>query len=93
MPIISYYHPNVSVEIVTNPGIVAYSQLPPTIANCAFVPDLAQSEDELMPFAVIHVAHEGERNVDGTGLHFPVTWVNDFWLLKEHQMPINDTTT
>ena len=37
MPIISYYHPNVSVEIVTNPGVVAYSALPPNIAESTFL--------------------------------------------------------
>lgn len=31
LPIISYYHPNISLELVTNPGALAYSQLPPVV--------------------------------------------------------------
>lgn len=31
LPIISYYHPNISLELVTNPGALAYSSLPPVV--------------------------------------------------------------
>jgi len=30
-PIISYYHPNVSIELVCNSGALAYSMLPPPL--------------------------------------------------------------
>lgn len=30
-PIISYYHPNVSIELVCNSGALAYAMLPPPL--------------------------------------------------------------
>ncbi|KAK4701167.1 hypothetical protein P7C70_g5067, partial [Phenoliferia sp. Uapishka_3] len=74
MPIISYYHPNVSLEIVASAGALARSALPPPLQ------------------LYLNLAHDGKTNEEGKQAYFPLTWGNDFWLLREHMNPVNETT-
>ncbi|KAI5481900.1 Cleft lip and palate associated transmembrane protein [Pseudohyphozyma bogoriensis] len=74
MPIISYYHPNLTFDMVPEPGLVGRESLPEPLQKW------------------IQVAHPGEKNAQGQAYYFPVVWANDFWLLREHMFPINETT-
>jgi hypothetical protein len=38
-------------------------------------------------------ARVGQVNAAGHGFHYPITYANDFWLLREQMNPINETTT
>ncbi|KAK4053964.1 hypothetical protein OIO90_003801 [Microbotryomycetes sp. JL221] len=72
--IISYWHQNLTLEVVCNSGPVAYSGLPPVLQKH------------------IHRARGNETNAQGNGYFYPITYANDFWLLREHMTPINSTT-
>ncbi|KAM0791252.1 hypothetical protein ACM66B_005729 [Microbotryomycetes sp. NB124-2] len=72
--IISYWHPNVTFELVCGSGKLAYSSLPPVLQRH------------------IHRARGNETNEAGSGYFYPITYANDFWLLREHMTPINSTT-
>lgn len=74
-PIIaSYWHPNLTLDVVSNGGVLSYSSLPPPLRQ--------------------HVVLEpsGARDETGrNGWYYPIFYVNDFWLLKEHMIEINST--
>ncbi|SGY20469.1 BQ5605_C016g08066 [Microbotryum silenes-dioicae] len=73
-PIVSYYHPNVTLELVTGSGNVAYTKLPDPLK--------------------VHVKKVGEsKDEAGNGYMYPILWANDFWLMKEHMQPINESTS
>ncbi|GAA5987805.1 hypothetical protein JCM11641_004935 [Rhodosporidiobolus odoratus] len=74
-PIISYYYPNVTLELVCDSGNVAYHNLPPPIKQH------------------VQIARNGEKTFNGQQAYFPITYPNDFWLLRQHLSPINATTT
>ncbi|GAA5950297.1 hypothetical protein JCM21900_001106 [Sporobolomyces salmonicolor] len=71
-PIVSFYHPNVSLEIVCDSGAIPYANLPPPVKQ--------------------HVQLAKHKTYDGKSAYLPPLFVNDFWLLKEHMNPINETT-
>ncbi|KAN0064943.1 hypothetical protein ACQY0O_002000 [Thecaphora frezii] len=81
-PLVGYWHKNMSVALVQddqNPQILL-QQLPPPLRQFVHVP-----HDEM-----------GQKLHDRTGtfdLRFPIVFPNDFWLLKEHMSPINETVT
>ncbi|KAL8281049.1 hypothetical protein RQP46_006407 [Phenoliferia psychrophenolica] len=74
MPIISYWHPNISLEIVASAGPLAWASLPEPLRK------------------YVDLVNDGEKNAAGKASYFPLTWANDFWLLREHMNPINTTT-
>ncbi|KAF3274554.1 hypothetical protein TWF970_007816 [Orbilia oligospora] len=70
----TYWHPNVTINIVGNTGPQQYPSMHPAMRQ--------------------HYSLErnGARDQHGKNSWFyPVVFVNDFWLLKEHMMPINET--
>ncbi|KAF3248804.1 hypothetical protein TWF192_006198 [Orbilia oligospora] len=70
----TYWHPNVTINIVGNTGPQQYPSMHPAMRQ--------------------HYSLErnGARDQYGKNSWFyPVVFVNDFWLLKEHMMPINET--
>ncbi|EPQ30466.1 uncharacterized protein PFL1_01992 [Pseudozyma flocculosa PF-1] len=81
-PLVGHWHTNLSVALVqddNNPQI-QLQQLPPPLRQ------------------YIHVPRDGagEKLQDPTGqfdLRFPTVFPNDFWLLKEHMTPINETVS
>ncbi|KAM0752364.1 cleft lip and palate transmembrane 1 [Meredithblackwellia eburnea MCA 4105] len=75
LPIISYYHPNLTFQMIVPGGVVAYSGLPPPLQQH------------------IQLAYGDKRNEAGKALHFPITWANDFWILKSQMMIINETVS
>ncbi|GAA6059022.1 hypothetical protein JCM10212_001247 [Sporobolomyces blumeae] len=78
LPVISYYHPNVSLEIVCDSGAIPYHTLPPPV----------KKNIQLAKNQAPHVIQGQERDQ-----YLPPVYVNDFWLLKGHMNPINSTTT
>lgn len=74
-PIVSYYHQNLTLQMVCGANVVPYASLPPPL------------KDNII------TARVGQVNAAGHGFHYPITYANDFWLLREHMNPINETTT
>lgn len=57
-PIISYYHPNVTLELVCNSGAVQYGMLPPPLQEHVHRP----------------VSRQNETNIAGQGYMYPITY-------------------
>ncbi|KAK4054567.1 hypothetical protein OIV83_001061 [Microbotryomycetes sp. JL201] len=72
--IVSYWHPNVTLELVCGSGNLMYSGLPPVLQRH------------------VHRAKGNETNDKGNGYFYPITYANDFWLLREQMTPVNTTT-
>jgi hypothetical protein len=82
MPIITHWHPNLTLALVNQDNGTGYplGQLPPPILQW------------------VHVAEDDDGKiimVDGknTAGNYPIIFANDFWHLREHMHPINDTRT
>lgn len=72
--IASYWHSNLTLDVVNNGGVLSYGGLPPPLRQ--------------------HVVLEstGARDETGrNGWYYPIVYINDFWLLKEHMVEINST--
>jgi hypothetical protein len=72
--IASYWHSNLTLDVVSNGGVLSYNTLPPPLRQ--------------------HVVLEatGARDETGrNGWYYPIFYINDFWLLKEHMVEINST--
>lgn len=72
--IASYWHSNLTLDVVNNGGVLSYSTLPPPLRQ--------------------HVILESTGARDDTGRngwYYPIFYINDFWLLKEHMIEINST--
>lgn len=72
--IASYWHSNLTLDVVNNGGVLSYAGLPPPLRQ--------------------HVVLEstGARDETGrNGWYYPIFYINDFWLLKEHMIEINST--
>lgn len=70
----SYWHSNLTLDVVSNGGVLSYSTLPLPLRQ--------------------HVVLEstGARDETGrNGWYYPIFFLNDFWLLKEHMVEINST--
>lgn len=76
-PIItSYWHSNLTLEIVENSGAVNYAGTPPPLLK------------------YIGLEATGKRDATGkNGWYYPIVFMNDFWLLKEHMAELNSTVT
>ncbi|CAG8571160.1 14794_t:CDS:10 [Funneliformis caledonium] len=74
IPIVSYWHQNLTLNLISDNTVLPYSQLPPVVAS--------------------HIQLDKTTLLDPSskaGYYLPVLFVNDFWVLKEHLMPINET--
>ncbi|KAF3925004.1 hypothetical protein AA313_de0202872 [Arthrobotrys entomopaga] len=72
--IATYWHANLTINVVGNTGVQTYPQMHPAMR--------------------MHYSLERDNARDQFGANswfYPVIFVNDFWLLKEHMVPINDT--
>ncbi|KAF8457285.1 cleft lip and palate transmembrane protein 1-domain-containing protein [Terfezia claveryi] len=76
-PIItSYWHSNLTLEVVENSGVVNYAGTPPPLLK------------------YIRLEATGKRDASGkNGWYYPIVFINDFWLLKEHMVELNSTVT
>lgn len=57
-PIISYYHPNVTLELVCNSGAVQFGMLPPPLQEHVHRP----------------ASRQNETNIAGQGYMYPITY-------------------
>ncbi|CAG8476163.1 7985_t:CDS:10 [Paraglomus brasilianum] len=73
-PIISHWHQNLTINVVTDSTVIPYASIPPHISS-------------LIPMESTGMTDQSGR----TGYYLPVVLANDFWLLREHMMPINET--
>ncbi|CAG8490458.1 2965_t:CDS:10 [Paraglomus occultum] len=73
-PIISHWHQNLTINIVSDSTIIPYASIPSHISS-------------LIPLESTGMTDPSGR----TGYYLPVVLVNDFWLLREQMMPINET--
>ncbi|UZJ55426.1 hypothetical protein CBS101457_004746 [Exobasidium rhododendri] len=80
LPIITHWHPNLTLALVKQDPGSGYpiGKLPPPVLQW------------------VHVAEEDDGQVlmvDGsyTAANYPIIFANDFWHLREHMNPINDT--
>lgn len=72
--IASYWHSNLTLDVISNGGVLSFNTLPPTMRQ--------------------HVVLEstGARDETGrNGWYYPIFFLNEFWLLKEHMVEINST--
>lgn len=76
-PIIqSYWHSNLTLDVVGNNDVLQWPQLPPALRE--------------------HVVVEqtGAREESGAnGWYYPIVYPNDFWLLRDHMVEINNTVS
>lgn len=76
MPIVAYWHPNVTVSIAKPPGIIDTRSLPPPLIN-VFPLDPLDRRDNSTGLVT---------------QYFPLIYQNKFWQLKDHMNEINGTT-
>ncbi|MBW0493351.1 hypothetical protein O181_033066 [Austropuccinia psidii MF-1] len=74
--ILSYYHPNLTIGLVSDYNVLPLKKLPPVVQSHFSIPSTKERDP---------VTHNFFR--------YPAVFPNDFWLLKEHFIPINETTT
>jgi len=74
--IMSYWHSNLTLEMVEGEGAVNYAGTPPPLVK------------------YIRLEATGKRDASGkNGWYYPIVFMNDFWLLKEHMVELNSTVT
>ena len=72
----SYWHSNLTMEIVAEPGTLDYTKAPPPLLKH------------------IRLESSGKRDETGKdGWYYPIVYINDFWLLKQDMVELNDTVT
>ncbi|KNZ49282.1 hypothetical protein VP01_510g19 [Puccinia sorghi] len=74
--VISYYHPNLTIGLVSDTNVLPLNRLPPVVHAHVNVPPTSEKDP-----------------VSGHYYRYPVVFPNDFWILKESLMPVNDTVT
>jgi len=74
-PIVSYWHPNVTITITPPPGLIDTKQLPPPLLE-VFPLDPLNRRDNLTGLVT---------------QYFPLLYQNKFWQLKDHMNEINST--
>jgi len=75
LPIVSYYHPNVTLQIVSSSGALAYHSFPPNLQE------------------LVHLVEGDDKDDNGRAYYYPITYANDFWLLRDHMSPLNETVS
>ncbi|CAI2180434.1 3776_t:CDS:10 [Funneliformis geosporum] len=74
IPIVSYWHQNLTLNIISDNTVIPYRQLTPVVAS--------------------HIQLDTTTLLDPSskaGYYLPVLIANDFWILREHLTPINET--
>ncbi|PWZ02367.1 CLPTM1-domain-containing protein [Testicularia cyperi] len=96
-PIVGHWHRNLTVAIVQdagNPGVQINQIPPPVLQHVSVLRDPATGEMVPAPnpprVPAGNAAAAVQRNFV---LRYPTVFPNDFWLLKEHMHPINETVT
>lgn len=74
--VISYYHPNLTIGLVSDTNVMPLNRLPPVVHAHVNVPPTREKDP-----------------VSGHYYRYPVVFPNDFWILKESLMPVNDTVS
>lgn len=75
LPIVSYYAPNLTLAVTNEPHAVLNRQ--------AMTPPVMQH---------VTFAHVAAQEGDPEKLHFyPTLFAHEFWMLKEHMNPLNET--
>lgn len=75
-PVVSYYHPNLTIGLVSDFNVLPLNRLPPVVQAHVNTPP----------------THEKDP-LTGNYYRYPVVFPNDFWIMKDSLMPINDTVT
>ncbi|CCH45693.1 Cleft lip and palate transmembrane protein 1-like protein [Wickerhamomyces ciferrii] len=75
-PILSHWHPNVTIAITNFPGLLDTQNLPPSVVDI-FPLDPLDRRDNLTGLVT---------------QYFPLLYQNKFWQLKDHMNEINSTT-
>ena len=74
-PIISYYAPNLTLAVTNDPNAVLQRQ--------AMTPPVMQH---------VTFAHVADTAAETDNLHYyPTLFAHEFWMLREHMNPINET--
>ncbi|KAH9443299.1 hypothetical protein Pst134EB_027645 [Puccinia striiformis f. sp. tritici] len=74
--IISYYHPNLTIGVVSDSNVMPLNRLPPVVQAHVNIPPTREKDP-----------------VTGNYYRYPVVFPNDFWIMKESLVPVNDTIT
>ncbi|PLW17605.1 hypothetical protein PCASD_17648 [Puccinia coronata f. sp. avenae] len=74
--IISYYHPNMTIGIVSDTNVLPLNRLPPIVHAHVNIPPTREKDP-----------------ASGHYYRYPVVFPNDFWIMKESFVPINDTVS
>ncbi|CAH7690356.1 cleft lip and palate transmembrane protein 1-domain-containing protein [Phakopsora pachyrhizi] len=75
VPVVSYYHPNLTIGIVSDYNVVPLKRVPPVV----------QTNIDLPP-------SRGKDPISGNFYRYPTVFPNDFWVLKDSLVLINQTT-
>ncbi|KAG0254807.1 hypothetical protein BG011_005513 [Mortierella polycephala] len=73
--IVSYWHQNLTVNVVGDRPVIPFSAVPPEMQG------------------MYQLESTGMRDAHGNGFVLPTLYVNDFWLLKDQMVPINNTVS
>lgn len=72
----SYWHSNLTLDVVPESGVLNYPALAPVLKQH------------------ISLEQSGARDTSGqNGWYYPIVWVNDFWLLRDHMVELNSTVS
>ncbi|GAA6028148.1 hypothetical protein JCM8097_006882 [Rhodosporidiobolus ruineniae] len=77
--IVSYYHPNVTLQLVTDSGNIPYNGQPEPVKR------------HIIP--VLNADGNPKKTHNGMTAYYPPVFPNDFWLRSGAFVPINSTTT
>jgi hypothetical protein len=75
VPVVSYWHPNVTLILSNPPGLIDLTKIPPPLAD-VFPLDPTSKRDNL---------------TGAITRYFPLIYQNKFWQLKDHMTEINST--
>jgi hypothetical protein len=75
LPIVPFWHPNVTISIAKAPGLIDLNSIPPPMADVFPLDSLDRRDNSTGQIVQ----------------YFPIIYQNKFWQLKDHMSEINDT--